>query len=505
VEQAVYAGLDLGTSGCKGVLVSADGRVRARAAARYPTHRPEPGAAEQNPRDWFTSFSWVTLELARAVPADHWQAIGLSAMLPTLVLTDGTGAAATPGGAGAPSRHPLEPLGPAITWEDGRAEAEGTAFREALGADDLYRRTGQWVDGRYLIPMALRLAAREPERIGAARHLLGAKDYLFGLLTGEPLTDPSTAAGFGCYDLAEDAWIADAIPAGLPRLPEIAPSTTARPLLPAAASALGLVAGIPVVLGGADSALGALGLGLTAPGQVAYIAGTSTVILACSDSLVLDDAHRYLVTPMAGLDGWGLEMDLLATGSSHAWLAGLLAGGDQAALAKLADAADPDAAPIFLPYLLPGEQGARWDPDLAGALSGLHLGHGPGDLARGLRNGIVAESRHCLEVLAAAAGRGEILLAGGGALAPSLAADLADATGRAVRPPDPSLVDSSAVGAAIVAAAGAGGRVVAVRQDTERSRVAPDPARFAWWERQAARHEAAVAGLVAGRSRSASG
>ena len=46
----------------------------------------------------------------------------------------------------------------------------------------------------------------------------------------------------------------------------------------------------------------------------------------------------------------------------------------------------------------PGEQGARWDPDLAGALSGLHLGHGAGDLARGLRNGIVAESRHCLAV-----------------------------------------------------------------------------------------------------------
>ena len=134
-------------------------------------------------------------------------------------------------------------------------------------------------------------------------------------------------------------------------------------------------------------------------------------------------------------------------------------------------------------------------------MSGLHLGHGPGDLARGLRNGIVAESRHCLAVLAAAAGRGEILLAGGGALAPSLAADLADATGRAVRPPDPSLADSSAVGAAIVAAAGAGGQVVAVQPDEERAGIAPDPARFSWWERQAARHEAAVAGLIASRSR----
>ena len=57
---------------------------------------------------WFTSFTWVTLELAHMVAAQRWQAMGLPAMLPTLLLTDGTGAAATPGGAGAPSsRHRL--------------------------------------------------------------------------------------------------------------------------------------------------------------------------------------------------------------------------------------------------------------------------------------------------------------------------------------------------------------------------------------------------------------
>ena len=107
MEETVFAGLDLGTSGSKGVLVTAEGRVCARAAARHPTPRPDPGSAEQGPKDWFTSFAWVTLELAQAVRAERRRAIGLSAMLPTLVLTDGTGAAATPGGAGAPySRHP---------------------------------------------------------------------------------------------------------------------------------------------------------------------------------------------------------------------------------------------------------------------------------------------------------------------------------------------------------------------------------------------------------------
>jgi hypothetical protein len=51
----------------------------------------------------------------------------------------------------------------------------------------------------------------------------------------------------------------------------------------------------------------------------------------------------------------------------------------------------------------------------------------------------------------------------------------------------------------MVAAAGAGGQVLAVHQDEERTGITPDPARFSWWERQAARPEAAVAALIASR------
>jgi sugar (pentulose or hexulose) kinase len=398
-------------------------------------------------------------------------------MLPTLVLTDASGT----------------PLGPAVTWEDGRAEQFGTALRDGFGADELYRRTGQWVDGRYLVPMAQRLLAADPTRMAAARHLLGAKDYLFHALTGEYLTDPSTATGAGCYDLRSGAWIS-AIADGVPALPDIAPSQAWCPLRPELAAAAGLAPSTPVCVGGADSVLGALGLGIQRDGQVAYIAGTSNVILALSKTVVVDPAHRYLVTPMPVLGGWGLEMDLLATGSAHGWLAQLVAGGDQAALARLAAAVDPEDAPVFLPYLLPGEQGARWDPDLAGTLTGVHLGHGAGHLARGLQSGIVVESRHCLALLAEASGvAGEVFLAGGGATASSLAADLADATGRLLYAPDPARVDCSAIGAAMAAAAGVDGTVLPVPASPAHAVVRPDPARAAQWERLARRHEAALA------------
>ena len=443
----VYIGLDLGTSGLKGVALAPDGTVVARASAAYPTRLPAPGACEQAPESWIAAAGSVAAQLRDAAPPPRWRGIGLSAMIPTLVT-------AGPGG---------EPAGPAVTWQDSRAGARGEQLRERCGGDRLYRATGQWVDGRYLLPMFLRVADDEPARAAAATWLLGAKDYLFGWLTGEIATDPSTATGFGCYRLEAGQWDGEVIAAAaalagpavpaLPSLPPVLPSSTCRPLRGEIAQRLGC-GPIPVCLGAADSVLGALGLGVRHRGQVAYIAGTSTVIMGVADRVLPDPGHRFLVTPLAEPGRWGLEMDLLATGSAISWLAGLLGTGmDEAALVALAAGVDPGDAPLVLPYLGPGEQGALWDPRLRGAFVGLELSHGRRHLARGLVNGIVLESRRCLAALAETGQFGrEIRAAGGSAADPVFRADLADATGCRVGMPGGHGADCSARGAALLAA-----------------------------------------------------
>jgi xylulokinase len=447
----VYIGLDLGTSGLKGVALTASGTVAARGSATYSTQRSAAGAAEQAPRDWTAAAEAVARQLAATVPARRWRGIGLSAMIPTLVTADGDG----------------EPTRPAITWQDSRADAHGDELRDLCGGDKLYRLTGQWLDGRYLLPMFLRVAGEEPGRAAATARLLAAKDYLFAWLTGEVATDPSTASGFGCYQLEAGAWDGEAIAAAasllrpgqeMPELPPVRPSLTCLPLRDEAAARLGC-GRIPVCLGAADSVLGALGLGVRDPGQVAYIAGTSNVIMGLADRLVTDPEHRFLVTPLAEPGQWGLEMDLLATGSAIRWLADLVGGGSdhgsssEAALVALAASADPGDAPLVLPYLSPGEQGALWDPLLHGTMVGLRLGHGRQHLARGLVNGIVLESRRCLAVLDETGEFGdEIQVAGGSAADPGFRADLADATRRRVSMPGDDDTDYSARGAALLAA-----------------------------------------------------
>jgi xylulokinase len=460
----VWVGLDLGTSGLKGLAVDRHGQVLARASAGYGTARPEAGAAEQDPDQWIAAVRQVMGQLAGELDAQRWGGIGLSAMLPTLVTLDATG----------------RPTGPALTWQDARAEAFGDALRDEVGADELYRRTGQWVDGRYLVPMWRRVVEVDRERAGATSTVCGAKDFLLGYLTGTVATDPSTAAGYACYDLRAQEWAADLGAPAEVALPDVMPATTTVPMSASAAAELGVPADVPVAVGAADSVLGALGMGVRQPGDVAYVAGTSTVVFGLGDRHVVDAAHRFLVTPTWLADRWGLEMDLLATGSAFRWLAGLVGVADEATLLRLAASADPSAAPLVLPYVGPGEQGALWDPDLLGAMIGLHVGHGPADLALGLVLGIVVESRRCLQVLETLGfDRRPLLVAGGSATDPWFRQQLADATGRWVVAPIDGDSDYSALGAAAVAAAGKG-LVLPVGLGAATTTV-PVPERATWW------------------------
>ena len=465
-EAPVVLGLDLGTSAIKVVAVGYDGTVAASARCGYPTARPQPAAAEQDPQDWWRAMATTLDEIARTVAPQRWSGVGLTAMLPTLVELDEAGAV----------------MCPAITWEDSRAQSEADALLARFGTTELYRITGQRFDGRYLAPMHARVAALG----NGGATVAGAKDALFAHLTGELLTDPSTAAGSAVFDIDQGGWNAELVAAaGIPALPRVAPAATALPIASRWRDRWGLAAGFPVVLGAADSVLGALGVGAQSHGEVALIAGTSAIVLGISTDPVRDPERRYLVTPLTG-DGWGLEMDLLAMGSAFDGIARLLGLSGPAALLDAAAAVPVEQAPIFLPYLTPGEQGALWDSTLTGVLRGLRLDTTPGHIGRALLTGVVVELRRCVDVLAATTGRsGPILLGGGSAVSPLMWQDLADATGREVRV-DERIRDHSALGAALFAASSLGHPIT---RAADKRVIAPRPERYDWWTGAATRHD----------------
>ena len=402
VSESLVLGIDLGTSAVKMLASAADLQILATGSAAFATLSEVPGQAEQDPDDWLSAVraAICALDAALSGRTPDWRrriaAIGLAGQLPTLVCLGKTGV-----------------LGRAITWKDGRADDSTALLLDEPRRRVLYEQTGMPLDGRYLGPMFRHhRAARRTE----VECILSAKDFLAYQLTGQRVTDPSTAAGYGAFDLSTGAFSTALqelwqLPAN--SLPAVRASHAAAGTLNSfGAELLGLQTGIPVTVGAADSVSSALAMGGLESGIACITMGSSTVIIDTVREPQLDPLMRYLLTPHVQDGVYGREMDLLATGTGYQWLSELLGLGD-GMLDELAARSVPGARGVtFTPYLAGGEQGALWDPALKASVSGLTLQHSAADLARAFLEGVGFEIRRCLSVLAESVPVREIVVAG---------------------------------------------------------------------------------------------
>jgi xylulokinase len=456
-------GVDLGTSAVKIVALGIDDAVMGEGAAGFGTDSTLPQQAEQQTADWLGAASRAMHALGIAVThrlgsewTDQVAAIGLTGQLPTLVCLDDA-----------------KPLGAAITWKDGRADAWASTRVDAARRMLMYGRTGMPIDGRYLAPM---LQFHFAERIGRVRTILSAKDYLLSELTGLRLTEPTTAAGYGIYDLRERQFSEDLADFWhLPRalLPRIqAANTLAGPLNRTGAALLGLHEGIPVSTGAADSVCASFAMAGLDERVVSISFGSSAVVIGASAAPRLDPAARYLLTPHVKDEWYGREMDLLATGTGYRWLSNLFSwvSGD---IDRYAAQSVPGANGLFFPpYLAGGEQGALWNPRLQGALFGLSLRHSRADIARSFLEGVFFEIKRCIEVLAETAPIDAVMVSGNLVNSPASMQMLADVLQRAVGAvPDKS---PAAVGAALLARRIAGAEVAPDRHMRSRPPIQPN-------------------------------
>ncbi|PSJ58885.1 xylulokinase [Pseudaminobacter soli (ex Li et al. 2025)] len=428
----VILGIDLGTSAVKCVAMSTSGGIVATTEAAFPLTRDLPGQAEQNPADWLTALELAVTRLGRDVTMNA-VAIGLTGQLPTLVCLEGA-----------------KPLPSAITWMDSRADAWASSFLDDSKRQMMYDRTGMPIDGRYLAPMFRYHRETFDNGVGT---ILSAKDFLHFALTGELATDPSTAAGYGLYDLDGANWSQElcavwGISSSL--LPTVRPSASASGLREAVAARLGLPSGLPVTVGCADSVASAYAMAGLDSGTVCITSGSSTIIMDSLPKPLRDSQRRYLLTPHIADGVFGREMDLLSTGTSYRWLNDLL--GWENGRIDIAAARSQAGANglLFSPYLAGGEQGALWNPNLRGVLHGLTVQHSSDDIARAYLEGVQFEIRRCVDILAEDSKIERVVLAGHAASHSATMQMLADILGRPVaayhhRSP-------AAIGAALLAA-----------------------------------------------------
>ena len=440
IDPQIALGIDLGTSSVKVVAIGFDAELIGEGAADFPTSGALSHQAEQAPADWLHATASAMRRLAQTVAQTRgaeWKeriaAIGLTGQLPTLVCLADSG-----------------PLAPAITWKDGRADAWAATRIDSTQRAAMYARTGMPIDGRYLAPM---LQFHFADRMGQIRAILSAKDYLLSELTGMRITEPSTAAGYGVYDLKERCFSKDLcafwnLPAGL--LPPIQPANSlAGRLNEAGAALLGLRPGLAVSTGAADSVCAAYAMAGLDRRVVSVSFGSSAVIIGADEQLRLDPSARYLVTPHVDDNWYGREMDLLASGTGYRWLSDLFGWHDGQIDSYAVDSTPGARGLWFAPYLAGGEQGALWNPRLQGAIFGLNLRHSPGDIARAYLEGVFYEVRRCVDVLAETLPVDSVRVTGNIVHSPSSSQMLADILDRVVvSVPERS---PAAIGAALLA------------------------------------------------------
>jgi xylulokinase len=368
-------GIDIGTTGAKGIALSDDGRVLASATESYPLSTPQPGWSEQDPELWWTAAQRL-LEVLPDGP------VGLSGQMHGLVVLDEHG----------------DVLRPAILWNDQRTGAECAEIERRVGLERLIELTGNRALTGFTAPKLLWLRTHEPETYARIRHILLPKDYVRYRLTGELTIDAADASGTLLFDVARRRWsdeVCEALEIPLEWLPEAHES--------------------PDVATAGDQAAAALGVGIVEPGRISVVLGTSGVVFAVLPEYAPDPQARVHVFCHAVPGTWHAMGVMLSAAGSLAWLRGVV-GGEYGALDEHASNWPPGVEGLlFAPYLA-GERTPHADPDARGAFTGLSVRHDRGALARAVLEGVAFGLRDSLELLRALGVQAEVgRVSGGGA------------------------------------------------------------------------------------------
>lgn len=377
-------GIDVGTTSTKTLLIDAAGTLVAEASRPAGLSSPFPGAAEADPAQWLENVTATVRQVLLGVRADD-QVCGVATtgMLPAVVVSDADG-------------HPLRA---AILQNDVRADAEVTRLAERLAGFDLVERTGSALTQQSVAPKLMWLQEHEPDVFAQARRVQGSYDWLLSTLGARAHVEQNWALESGLFELATGALFSEAVEAAeLPPelLPEaLRPGTIAGELSPEWADRLGLTAGTPLVVGGADHVLSAYAAGVEAEGDWLVKLGGAGDILAASDRPVVDPRLYLDAHPVPGR--WLPNGCMATSGSLVRWFQAMIGGaGFDALEAEAKDA--PAASLLCLPYFL-GEKSPLHDPNLRGAYVGLHLGHTRGDLYRATLEAIAFGFRHHTEIM----------------------------------------------------------------------------------------------------------
>ena len=449
--------IDAGTGSCRAVLFDTAGRQVAIAQREY-THREMPGAPGSQIFDTTTNWELICASIREALDqaqASAIRAVSATSMREGMVLYDARGRELW-----------------ACPNVDSRAAVEAAELVASGVAEEIYREAGDWV--AITAPARFRWIARhEPETFRAIARVGMLGDWILAKLSGEFVTDPSLGSSSGMFALASRDWservldICGLHPGVFPDV--VDPGTPIGTITADAAAATGLPVGTPVVVGGADTQLSLLGIGVTEPGRLTIVGGSFWQCTAVLDEPVIDPAGRLRTLCHTVPRRWMMEGLGFYSGIVMRWfrdgfcdlevLEAARNGGDVYALLERKAAAIPAGANGIFGLFSNVMQATRWvhgPPGFLGFDVSDPAGSGRIACFRAIEESAAYVTRAHVEIVKEVVGLAphEAVLTGGAAKGSLWPQIVADTMGIPIR--IPVVKESTALGAAIYAGVGAG-------------------------------------------------
>jgi len=413
--------------------VGLDGEVRGKGYQEITQHYPRPGWVEHDPNEIWSAVQRSWGQALHAAGTDDVRAIGITNQRETLVLWD---------------RKTLEPIAPAIVWQDRRTADECRRLRDAGHEQRVREVTGLVLDPYFT---ATKLA-------WALQNIEGAKDAAAGTVDSwliarlsdgrAHVTDASNASRTLLFDIGRGEWseeMAELFGVSLANLPEVVDSSG-----PIAASVTG-------VAGDQQAAL--FGQACTAEGMAKNTYGTGSFVLVQTGQHPVTSSTGMLTTVAwrrAGKLSYALEGAIFITGAALQWLRdglGIISAANEAG--PLASSV-PDTGGVFLVPAFVGLGAPHWDPYARGTIVGLTRGTTRAHLVRAAVEAMAYQTRDVVQAMEMDTGRRltELRVDGGAAVMDVLCQFQADLLGIPVR--RPRHTETTALGAAFLAGLGAG-------------------------------------------------
>jgi xylulokinase len=372
-------GIDIGTTGVKAIVVKCDGFIFWESHRVCELISRKVGFSEEDPNIWWENTCSILRELSTTEYKDRISAIGLTGMVPTLILVDEKG----------------NPLRNSIQQNDARAVEEIKYIKRVINEDEYFSSTGNTINQQIIPPKYLWLKKYEPQNLKRARYIMGSYDFISFKLTGIPHVELNWALESGLWMIREKKWHKKIL--DVAEIPEYLLPTIYKPI-DIVGETTEILPGIPVIAGSADHIASALGMGIREEGDLLLKIGGAGDILFVTDSLKID--KRLFLDYHDIPKKFVLNGCMASSGSIVKWFRNNFTNNlDFSGLDKLAEKSRVGAKGlVMLPYFL-GEKTPIFDPIARGVILGLGLHHKTGDIFRAILESIAFGFRHHIDVI----------------------------------------------------------------------------------------------------------